>query len=60
MGFDNWDATHCGAAFNETISAARRGRRVARDLWRHAETAISDEIAADVPPHGTAPYRVSG
>jgi alpha-galactosidase len=42
-----------------TIATPLPGRRVARDLWSHATTAISGTLSATVPAHGTALFRVS-
>jgi alpha-galactosidase len=57
-----FNATGQAATIATTVAAAglpARGRYARRDLWRHAGTATSGEIAADVPPHGTVLYRVS-
>jgi alpha-galactosidase len=57
-----FNATGQTATIATTAAAAglpAGGRYALRDLWRHADTATSGEIAADVPPHGTVLYRVS-
>jgi alpha-galactosidase len=59
------------ALFNETASAATIGTTAAalglpdstgyimRDLWAHTATETAGVVAAGVPPHGTAMFRVS-